>query len=118
MDKPTGIRRLLNACKYSSQGLQACFRSEEAFRQEVFLALIMIPLGLYLGDSAVEKILLAGSILMLMTVEIINTAIERVVDRISFDRHELSKEAKDMGSAAVMIAIVLVIMTWGLIIFL
>lgn len=117
MTKATGLRRLLNACTYSAQGLKACFRSEEAFRQEVALACIMVPLGLYLGDTATEKILLAGSILMLMTVEIINTAIERVVDRISFDRHELSKEAKDMGSAAVMIAIVLVAMTWGIIIF-
>ncbi len=79
------------------------------------LACVMVPAGLYLGETAAEKILLAGSILMLMAVEIINTAIERVVDRISFDRHELSKEAKDMGSAAVTIAIVLVVMTWALI---
>lgn len=115
MSKPTGLRRLINACKYSAQGLQACFKTEEAFRQEVMLACVMVPAGLYLGETAAEKILLAGSILMLMAVEIINTAIERVVDRISFDRHELSKEAKDMGSAAVTIAIVLVVMTWALI---
>lgn len=82
------------------------------------LACVMVPAGLYLGETASEKILLAGSILMLMAVEIINTAIERVVDRISFERHELSKEAKDMGSAAVTIAIVLVVMTWVLILFL
>ena len=117
MEKATGLKRLINAARYSAQGIGACFRSEEAFRQEVIIAALLIPLGLWLGDGPVEKALLAGSQIFILIVEILNTAIERVVDRISFERHELSKEAKDMGSAAVIMAISLAVMIWTLILF-
>lgn len=113
--KPRGLSRILNAFVFSAQGFRACFRSEEAFRQEVFASVLLIPLGLWLGDTAVEKLLLAGSILFLMIVELLNTGIERVVDRISLERHPLSGEAKDMASAAVLLAVTLVVLTWGLI---
>ncbi len=115
MNKVTGLRRIVNATRYSAEGLAACLRSEAAFRQEALLALFMLPLGLWLGESAVEKVLLAGSLLIVMIVEILNSAIERVVDRISDERHQLSKEAKDMGSAAVFVALVLVGLVWGVI---
>ena len=115
MNKVTGLRRILNATRYSADGLAACFRTEAAFRQEALLALILIPVGLWLGETAAEKALLAGSLLIVMIIEIVNSAIERVVDRISDERHQLSKEAKDMGSAAVFVALVLVGLVWGVI---
>jgi diacylglycerol kinase (ATP) len=115
MNKVTGLRRILNATRYSADGIAACFRTEAAFRQEALLALFLIPLGLWLGETAAEKALLAGSLLIVMIVEIVNSAIERVVDRISDERHQLSKEAKDMGSAAVFVALVLVGLVWGVI---
>lgn len=111
----TGFRRLYNAFFFSLMGLRACFRTEEAFRQEVYLSVILIPLGFYLGNTPIEKILLVGSILLLMVVEILNTAVERAIDRISFERHTLSKEAKDMGSAAVLLTIFIAVMCWALI---
>ena len=111
----TGLRRLRNAFIFSKQGFQACFRAEEAFRQEFYLSLILIPLGLFLGDSSTEKILLTGSILLLLIVELLNSAIERVVDRISADRHLLSGEAKDMGSAAVLLTIGFIVLVWSII---
>ena len=115
MNKVTGLRRILNASRYSAEGIAACLRNEAAFRQEALLALILIPIGLWIGDGAAEKALLAGSLIIVMIVEIINSAIERVVDRISDERHQLSKEAKDMGSAAVMFALLLVALVWGLV---
>ncbi len=115
MSKVTGLRRILNATRYSMDGIAVCLRHEAAFRQEALLALILIPVGLWLGDGAAEKALLAGSLLIVMIVEIINSAIERVVDRISDERHQLSKEAKDMGSAAVFLALILVAVVWGLV---
>lgn len=111
-ERHTGLRRLFHASIYSYNGMKAAFRTEEAFRQELIGSLIFIPLGLYIGDGAAEKILLAGSILLILIVEILNTAVERAIDRISFDRHELSKEAKDMGSAAVLLTLLLAGMTW------
>lgn len=111
----SGLRRLCNAFNFSKQGVQACFRNEAAFRQEVFFSLILIPLGLFLGETGTEKFLLAGSVLFLLIIELINSAIERVVDRISPDHHTLSGEAKDMGSAAVLLTVGLVILAWGII---
>jgi diacylglycerol kinase (ATP) len=108
-----GLKRIYNAFFFSMQGFRACFRTEEAFRQEVYLAALMIPLGLWIGDSAVERILLVGSVVLVMTVEMLNTAVERAIDRISFDKHELSKEAKDMGSAAVFMMLALTGFVWG-----
>jgi diacylglycerol kinase (ATP) len=110
-----GLRRLCNAFIFSKQGFQACFRHEAAFRQEIFFSLILIPLGLFLGETSAEKFLLAGSVLLLLIVELINSAIERVVDRISPDHHTLSGEAKDMGSAAVLLTVGLAILAWGII---
>lgn len=118
MDTPKknlGFMRLVNAFKFSMGGLKATFRTEEAFRQEVFLSLVFIPLGFYLGDGAVEKTILVGSVLLVLIVELLNSAVERAIDRISFDRHELSKEAKDMGSAAVLLTLILAGVAWGLI---
>lgn len=109
------LRRLISACRYSAAGLRVCFRAEEAFRQEVLAAVFFIPLGLWLGETGCEKILLVAVIVLLMIAELMNSAIERVVDRISLERHELSKEAKDIGSAAVLLALLLAIFTWGFI---
>ena len=111
----TGITRILRATRYSWQGLRAAYRHEAAFRQETWLCLLLVPLGLYLGDGGAEKALLAGSVLLLPLVEILNSAVEAVVDRIGEERHELSGRAKDMGSAAVGLAILLAAGTWLLV---
>ena len=111
----TGLIRLVKALRYSWQGLVAAYRHEEAFRQELILAVILIPVAIVVGDTAVEKILLTGSVLLLLLVEILNSAIEAVVDRFGSDYHDLSGRAKDMGSAAVFIALIIVIITWSLI---
>ncbi len=111
----TGFTRLVKACQYSWQGLRAACRYEEAFRQELWLSIFLIPLGFWLGQSGVEQALLIGSVIMLLLVEILNSAIEAMVDRIGDEQHELSGRAKDMGSAAVAIAIGLIVVVWGLI---
>jgi diacylglycerol kinase (ATP) len=111
----TGLNRILKATVYSWQGLKASYRNEEAFRQELMLAVVLIPLGLYLGDDGIEKLLLVVSVLLLLLVEVLNSAIEAVVDRFGGELHELSGRAKDMGSAAVFIAIAIVVVTWVLI---
>ena len=113
--KRRGIARLIAATRYSFAGLRSAFSSEEAFRLEVLTLVILTPLALYFGQTPVEKILLIGSILLLMVIELLNTAVEAVVDRIGSDYHELSRQAKDIGSAAVFIGMVLVAMVWGLI---
>ncbi len=111
----TGLKRIYNAFFFSMHGFKACFRTEEAFRQEVYLALVMIPLSFFLSDTVIENVLLLGVIALVLIVEILNTAVERAIDRISFEKHELSKEAKDMGSAAVFIALVLAGVVWAMI---
>jgi diacylglycerol kinase (ATP) len=111
----TGLRRLLNATGYTWDGLRAAFRHEDAFRQEVFLALLMIPLALYLGDTGVERALMIAAVLGVLMVELLNSALEAAVDRISLEHHLLIKRAKDMGSAAVMIALVNVVAVWALV---
>lgn len=111
----TGVKRIINAFFFSMHGFAACFRTEEAFRQEVYLAIIMIPLGLWLGGTGLEKVALVGSVMLVLIVEILNTAVERAIDRISFEKHELSKEAKDMGSAAVFLSLVLCGFTWAVV---
>ncbi|MBW8330238.1 MAG: diacylglycerol kinase [Thiobacillus sp.] len=111
----TGLRRVLNAAGYSWAGLSAAFRHEDAFRQEVFLALLLIPLGLFLGGSGIERALMVGAVLLVLIVELLNSALEAAVDRISLEHHLLIKRAKDMGSAAVMIALVNVMAVWGLV---
>lgn len=120
MAKPknnTGIKRLRNACIFSWQGMRAAFRYEAAFRQEVFILILAVPLALWLGNSPVEKILLIGSILLVMIVELLNSAIEAVVDRISNEWSELAGRAKDMASAAVFVAMLNAGLIWIFILF-
>ncbi|MCD6533305.1 MAG: diacylglycerol kinase [Deltaproteobacteria bacterium] len=109
--------RLWRATGYSLAGLRAAFQHEQAFRQEVYLLLIVVPLGLWWGDGAVEKVLLIGSWLIVMIAELLNSAVEAVVDRIGSEQHELSGRAKDIASAAVMIALALAGLTWVMLIF-
>jgi len=113
--KVTGLQRIRNAYRFSLAGLRACFQYEEAFRQEVALFAAAAPLGLWLGEGGVEKALLVSSLLLVLIVEMLNTCVEIVVDRISFERHELSGRAKDVGSAAVLAALVLSALVWALI---
>lgn len=113
----TGMRRLMNAFGYSLEGFKAAFKHEDAFRQEVFLSLILIPLAFFLESEALHRILMIGSIFLVLIVELLNSAVEAVVDRVSIERHALAKRAKDIGSAAVFVALANVVMTWGLILF-
>ncbi|MCP5269518.1 MAG: diacylglycerol kinase [Zoogloeaceae bacterium] len=110
-----GLQRLINATGYSKAGLAAAWKHEAAFREECLLAFIAIPLGLWLGQTGIEKALLVGSVLLILIVELLNSAIEAVVDRVSDEHHELSKRAKDIGSAAVMLTLILTAATWALI---
>ena len=110
----TGVQRVINATRYSLEGLAAAARHEDAFRQELILAAVMVPLGLWLGADGVERALLAGSVLMVLVVELLNSAVEAVVDRASPEHHELAKRAKDYGSAAVMIALAVTGLVWVL----
>jgi diacylglycerol kinase (ATP) len=117
MAKPgdDGITRIIKAGRYSWQGLCAAWRNEAGFRQEVWLGIVMIPLGLYLGGNGVEKALLVSSVILIVLVEILNSALEAVVDRFGGEQHELSGRAKDMGSAAVAVAFILMTSVWVLI---
>lgn len=119
MDSPrkgtTGLRRLVNATRYSFDGLVAAARHEDAFRQELLLAAVLVPLGLWLGASGVERALLVGSVLLVLVVELLNSAVEAAVDRVSLDDHRLAKRAKDFGSAAVMLALADVAIVWLLV---
>jgi diacylglycerol kinase (ATP) len=108
----TGLTRILNATGYSWAGLRAAFRHEDAFRQEVFLLVLLVPLALYLGETGVERALMLGSLLLVLIVELLNSAVEAAVDRVSLERHPLIKRAKDMGSAAVMISLINVAVVW------
>jgi diacylglycerol kinase (ATP) len=110
-----GLERIAKAAGYSLAGLRAAYQNEAAIRQEAWLMILLIPLGLYLGGGAVEKILLVGSTLLVFIVELLNSAIEAAVDHTSIDHHALAARAKDIGSAAVMMAIVLFMLVWGLI---
>lgn len=110
-------RRIVRSLGFSLQGLRATFREEEAFRVEVVLGILLLPLGLYLGDTSVEKLLLAGSVMVVLIVEILNSAIESVVDRFGTEQHELSGRAKDQGSAAVFLSLLLLLLVWSVIIF-
>ena len=111
----TGLTRVLNALRYSMDGLAAAFRHEDAFRQEVWLAVVMIPLALLLPVSGVGRALMIGSVLLVLVVELVNSAIEAAVDRVSLKSHQLSKRAKDIGSAAVFLALVNVVAVWTLV---
>lgn len=111
----TGLRRLINAAGYSAAGLRAAFRHEDAFRQEVVAAAVLIPLALWLGHSGSERALLCFSVLAVLIVELVNSAIEATVDRISLENHQLAKRAKDIGSAAVMVALFNALLVWVLV---
>jgi diacylglycerol kinase (ATP) len=111
----TGILRIIRATGYSWKGLCAAYRHEAAFRQEIWLCCVMIPLGLYLGNNGIEKALLVLSVSLLPLTEILNSAMEAVVDRFGGEHHELSGRAKDMASAAVAMAIILAIVVWTLV---
>jgi len=111
----TGIKRLANAFAYSVAGTLAAFKHEDAFRQEVILSTILIPLGIYLGQTAIEQALMIASILLIIIVELLNSSVEATVDRISVKRHKLSKRAKDIGSAAVFFSLVNAAVVWFLI---
>src|SRR5687767_5464435 len=109
------FERLTNAARYSMAGLRAALRKEAAFRQEVIAFIVMAPLGAWLGHNGIERSLLIGSLLLVLIVELLNSAVEATVDRVSKKRHKLSGRAKDMGSAAVIVSIALVILVWALI---
>ena len=111
----TGLKRLVNAFGYSMDGFKAAYQHEDAFRQEVWLSLVMIPLAFYLEAETLHRILMVGSVLLVMIVELLNSAVEAVVDRVSIERHALAKRAKDIGSAAVLLALVNLAVVWGLI---
>ena len=113
----TGLTRIINAFGYSMKGIRAAILHESAFRQEALLFVIMLPLAIWIGTDWLDYILLIGSLLLVLIVELLNSAIEAVVDRISDEFSELAGRAKDMGSAAVFIALANVVLVWGLIIY-
>jgi diacylglycerol kinase (ATP) len=113
----TGLTRLSKALSYSIAGLRAAYGHEQAFRQEVWLACVLIPLSLVLPATGTGHALMVGSVLFLLVVELINSAIEAAIDRISLEHHSLSKRAKDVGSAAVFVSLVNIVATWGLVLF-
>jgi diacylglycerol kinase (ATP) len=113
----TGIKRICNALLYSLDGFAAAFRHEDAFRQEVFLALLLIPLAFYLPVTGAARGQMIASVLLVMIVELLNSGIEAVTDRVSLENHNLAKRAKDLGSAAVMLSLINVPVVWLLVIF-
>jgi diacylglycerol kinase (ATP) len=111
----TGIKRIIDAAGYSMRGLSAALKHEAAFRQELALVVVLTPLALYFGQSNIERTILVASLILVLVVELLNSAIEAVVDRISDEQHELSGRAKDIGSAAVFISLANVVIVWGMI---
>lgn len=109
-----GLRRLVNAFLFSLSGLALAFRHESAFRQEIALAAVLLPTALLLPVAPAERVLLAGSVLLVLVVELLNSSVEAAIDRIGLDTHRLSKRAKDLGSAAVLIALALLLLTWAM----
>lgn len=119
MTKPgeTGIKRIINAFGYSLLGLRAAFKHESAFRQEIAAFIIMFPLSFWVGQTAVERALLIGSLFLVLIAELANSAIEAIVDRVGHEHHELSGRAKDIGSSTVLLSLVNAAIIWGLIVF-
>ena len=107
-----GFKRILNACFFSAAGFKAVWVHEEAFRQEVLLFVVSTPLAIWLGQTPVEKLLMIGSMVLVLLVELLNSAIEAIVDRVGLEHHELSGRAKDIGSAAVMLSLFWAAVTW------
>lgn len=114
-DKPQGLVRLFRAFGNSFKGIAGAFREEAAFRQELALAVVVVPLGLWLGHTGVEKALLVAPMLLILIVELLNSAIEAAIDRIGFEHHQLSGLAKDIGSAAVFFSFLLLASMWALV---
>ncbi len=110
-----GLKRIIKACFFSLAGFKAVWKHEEAFRQEVLLFILATPLAIWLTDNNIERVLLIASLIVVLIVELLNSAIEAIVDRIGLERHELSGRAKDIGSAAVTLSLLLAAMTWALI---
>ncbi len=113
-----GYKRVLNATRYSCQGLKAAFQNEPAFREEILLTLVMIPAAMFMDVTQVERILLIATVVLVLFAELVNSALEAVVDRIGTEQHELSGRAKDIGSASVMITMILAGYVWIEILFL
>lgn len=113
----TGLRRIWNAFQYSLAGLRAAFRHEDAFRQECLLAAVLLPVAVFLPLPGASKALLIACVLLVLVVELMNSAVEAVVDRVSLEHHRLAKRAKDIGSAAVLIALLNLTVVWALVIF-
>lgn len=113
----TGIKRILNATQYSLAGFKAAFQHEAAFRQIIFINVILIPITFFLDLSRAEQAIMIAVCLLAIIVELFNSAIEAVVDRVSLEKHQLSKNAKDMGSAAQFIALTIIFVTWMIILF-
>lgn len=111
----TGLKRVWNAFFYSLEGFGAAWKHEDAFRQESLLAMLLIPSAFFLADVPLERALMIASVLLVLIVELINSAIEATVDRISLENHQLAKRAKDIGSAAVLISLINVLVVWGLV---
>lgn len=111
----TGLIRLWNALNYSRDGLKAAYAAEAAFRQEVLLAAILLPVAFLVNVTPVERVALIAAVFFILIIELLNSALEAVVDRVSLETHHLSKRAKDIGSAAVLLALILGALTWGLI---
>ncbi|WP_298399722.1 diacylglycerol kinase [uncultured Azonexus sp.] len=108
-----GLVRLFNALGYSRDGLAAAWKNEAAFREEVLLAIVAIPLAVFLGETGVDRALLIGSILLILIVEILNSGLEAIVDKASPEKHQLAKQAKDMGSAAVLLSLISAATVWA-----
>jgi len=113
----TGLRRVWNAIFYSIDGFRAAYQHEDAFRQEVLLAALLIPVALFLPASGIGKAVMIASVLLVLLVELLNSAVEATVDRISLENHQLAKRAKDIGSAAVLVSLINVIVVWALVLF-
>lgn len=113
----TGLRRLIDATRYSMQGIAAALRHEAAFRQEALLAAALIPIALVLDVGGIGRAMMIASVLLVLIVELLNSAIEAAVDRVSLEHHPLAKRAKDFGSAAVLISLVNAGVVWALVIF-
>ena len=111
----TGLRRIWNAWLYSLEGFRAAYRHEDAFRQESLLALVLIPVALLLPVGGAAKALMVASVLLVLIVELLNSAVEATVDRISLENHQLAKRAKDIGSAAVFLSLINVAVVWAVI---
>lgn len=108
----TGLTRIINAAGYSWLGFKAAYKNEAAFRQELWMCIVLAPVALYLGETLMDKAILISSLLFILIVELINSAIEAIVDRIGDEIHELSGRAKDMGSSAVFVAITMTLIIW------